>query len=203
MYVKGAKKAEQAVQTRRLLLDVARSLFAAHGYAGTSTEEVVQQASVTRGALYHHFRNKRALFAAVADDLERELSEHVIAAGAAESGLWEQQRAGIAAFLDACLDPAIHQILLLDGPSVLGWQAWRALDARYGLGILIAGLTALIEAGEIEQQPVEPLAGLLLGALTEGGLMIARAPDVQAARGEVGAGVDRLFMGLRAPPARP
>lgn len=199
MYVKG-RKAERSEQTRRALLDVARGLFAEHGYANTATEEVVRRAGVTRGALYYHFRDKQDLFRAVVEDLQQELMQRVQAAAGAEADPWERLRAGMHAFLDACREPAVRRIVLVDAPAVLGWAAWRELDARYGFGLLRAALQGLLDAGLLEPQPVEPLAHVLLGALSEAGLVIAQAEDVQAARAAVGASLDRLLRGLRPDP---
>jgi AcrR family transcriptional regulator len=192
-----SSKAQQSEATRRKLLRVGRDLFARRGYNDVPTEEIVRRAGVTRGALYHHFRDKRDLFAAVVEQLEQEVSELVAQAALTEPDAWEQQRAAIDAYLDVCLEPAVQRILLTDAPSVLGLTAWREIEARYGLGLVSAGLGAVMEAGFIEEQPVEPLAHLLLGALTEGGLLIARSEDRARARREVGDGVDRILQGLR------
>ena len=191
------RKAEQFDQTRRLLLEVARRLFAERGYAGTGTEEVVQQAGVTRGALYYHFRDKRDLFRAVVEDLQQELMQRIQEAAAAPDDPWERLRAGLHTYLDACQEPAIQRIILLDAPSVLGWAEWRAIDARYGFGLLRTVLQGLMDAGLLDPQPVEPLAHMLLGALSEAGMVIAQAEDAQAARVAVGASLDRLLRGLR------
>jgi AcrR family transcriptional regulator len=198
-------KAEQSELTRGALLQAARELFTAKGYADTATEEIVQRAGVTRGALYHHFRDKEELFQAVFEAAERELVEKVRADLApAQLGPWEGLSVGCQAFLDACLEPAVQRIILLDAPSVLGWETWRRIDAEYGLGLVRHGLQAAMEAGDVDPLPVEPLAHMLLGALNEAALLIARAEDVQSARAEVGAVVDRLLKGLTAakPPQR-
>jgi AcrR family transcriptional regulator len=192
-----SSKAQQSEATRRKLLRVGRDLFARRGYNDVPTEEIVRRAGVTRGALYHHFRDKRDLFAAVVEQLEQEISELIAQAALAEPNAWEQQRAAIDAYLDVCLEPAVQRILLTDAPSVLGLTAWREIEARYGLGLVSAGLGAVMEAGFIEEQPIEPLAHLLLGALTEAGLLIARSEDRERARREVGEGVDRILQGLR------
>ena len=191
------RKAEQSEQTRGALVEAARGLFSARGYAGVSTEEIVQAAGVTRGALYHHFKDKQDLFVAVVEGVEQEILERVAAAAIAETDPWEQQRVAVGAFLDVCLDPAVQRIVLTDAPSVLGLTAWREIEARYGLALVRAGLQLVMEAGLIEQQPIEPLAHLLLGAMAEGGLLIARAADPAAARHEVGDSLDRILQGLR------
>jgi len=196
MHVKG-RKTEQYTQTRRMLLDVARRLFAEHGYAGTGTEEVVRQAGVTRGALYYHFRDKRDLFRAVVEDLQGELMQRLLAASTPVSDPWERLSAAMQAFLDACLEAAVQRIVLVEAPAILGWAEWREMDVRYGFGLLRTGLQALLTAGLLEPQPIDPLAHLLLGALSEAGLVIAQADDRQAARAAVGGSLDRLLRGLR------
>jgi AcrR family transcriptional regulator len=191
------RKAEQSQGTRAALLVVARRLLAERGYAAVSTEEIVRHAGVTRGALYHHFRDKRDLFRAVFEQVEQEVAEKVAVAALSETDPWLAQMAAVEAFLDTCLEPAVQQIVLVDAPSVLGLATWRELEALYGLGLVRAGLQLLIDAGTIDPQPVEPLAHLVFGALTEAGLLIARAEDVEAARAEVGASVQRLLEGLK------
>jgi AcrR family transcriptional regulator len=198
-------KAEQSELTQGALLKAARELFTVKGYADTATEEIVQRAGVTRGALYHHFRDKEELFRAVFEAAERELVEKVRAAiGSAQLGLWEGLSVGCQAFLDACLEPAVQRIILLDAPAVLGWETWRRIDAEYGLGLVRQGLQAAVDTGYVDPLPVDPLAHILLGALNEAAMVIARAEDVQAARAEVGAVVDRLLKGLTVakPPQR-
>ncbi len=191
------RKAEQSEATRNALIGAARGLFSERGYAGVSTEEIVQVAGVTRGALYHHFRDKQDLFAEVVERIEQELLEQIATTALEESDPWTQQLAAVGAFLDGCLDPAVQRVILTDAPSVLGLHAWREVEARYGLALVRTGLQALIDAGLIEQQPLEPLAHMLLGALQEGGLLIAHADDAVKARREVGDGVVRILRGLR------
>jgi len=192
-----SSKAQQSEATRAKLLRVGRALFARRGYNDVSTEEIVRRAGVTRGALYHHFRDKRDLFQAVVEQIEQEVMQKVAETALAEGDPWEQQTAAIGAYLDVCLEPAVQRIVLTDAPSVLGLAAWREIEAKYGLALVQAGLQSVIDAGYIEQQPIEPLAHLVLGALTEGGLLIGRSEDRQAVRREVGEGLDRILSGLR------
>jgi AcrR family transcriptional regulator len=194
---RGGLRAHQSATTRRVLLQAARPLFAERGYSGVSTEEIVRRAAMTRGALYHHFRDKKDLFRAVFEQLEQEIVEQIAAVAASEPDLWRQQLAALQSFLDICEEPDVQQIALVDAPSVLGWEAWREIEARYGLALVRAGLQAVMDAGIIERQPVEPLAHLILGALMEAGMVIARAEDVDAARKEVGESVERVLEGLR------
>jgi AcrR family transcriptional regulator len=195
-----SRKAEQAEATRAALLGAARELFAGRGYAAVPTEEIVQRAGVTRGALYHHFSDKRDLFRAVVEEVEQETVEKIASAALSESDPWLAQQRALGAFLDVCLEPDVQRIILTDAPSVLGLEAWREIEARYGLALVRAGLGLVMEAGLIAEQPLDPLAHLLLGALAEAGLVIARAEDPKAARAEVGASVERLLDGLRIKP---
>lgn len=191
-------RVEQAAATRTALIGAARELFAEHGYAGVGTEEVVRRARVTRGALYHHFADKRALFRAVHEQREEELMASI---GDHINGIadpWELMVAGVRAFLDACTDPALIRIALLDAPAVLGWEEWREIDARYGLGLVVGALDGAMDAGVLRRQPVRPLAHLLLGAMTEAAMLIANADDHVAARREVEAPLLSLLEGLRA-----
>lgn len=184
--------------TRARLLATARRLFAERGYAGVSTEEIVSEAGVTRGALYHQFKDKADLFRAVFEEVERELVERLAAEALSQDDPWDAQLAGLDAFLLACVEPEIQRIALLDAPSVLGWEAWREIEAQYGLGLIIAGLRNLIDIGRIPAQPVEPTAHAILGALVEAGLYVARAEDIDAAHAEMSEVLHRLLEGLRA-----
>jgi AcrR family transcriptional regulator len=191
-------KAEQADATRTALGAAARQLFTERGYAATSTTEIVERAGVTRGALYHHFAAKEDLFRAVFEQLEDEVTKHVAKEALTSADPLEQLRRGTRAYLDACIDPAVQRVVLLEGPSVLGWQTWQEIEQRYGYGLVVAGVEAAIGAGLIAAQPVEPLAHVLFGALTEAGMVVARAEDPGAARAEMEAAMDRLLNGLRA-----
>jgi AcrR family transcriptional regulator len=191
-------KAEQADATRSALSAAARQLFTERGYAATSTTEIVEQAGVTRGALYHHFAAKDDLFRAVFEQLEGEVTEHVAQEALMSADPLEQLRRGTRAYLDACIDPAVQRVVLLDGPSVLGWETWQEIEQRYGYGLVVAGVEAAIGAGLISAQPVEPLAHVLFGALTEAGMVVARADEPRTARVDMEAAMDRLLEGLRA-----
>jgi len=191
-------QAERSEATREALIGAARPLFAERGYAGVGTEEIVRAAGVTRGALYHHFDGKRELFEAVYERVEIELAER-IASGALAGGAAEPlaaMRAGAEMFLQACTEPEAQRIALLDGPSVLGWDRWREIAAKHGLGLIEATLQAAIEAGAIAEQPVRPLAHVLMGALDEAAMVVARAEDPEQTRAEVGRTLDSLLAGL-------
>ncbi len=189
--------AERAEATRNALVAAARQLFVVRGYHHTSTEEIVALAAVgTRGALYHHFADKRALFVAVFEAVEEDL---VAAAGAhlVEAPPLDMLRTGLLGFLDASLTPEVQRILLIDGPAVLGWQEWRAVEARYGLGGIQVMLELAVADGSLAVQPLEVMAHLLLATADEAALYIANAEEPRAARDQAVAAIDRLLAGLR------
>ena len=193
-----SRQAARSEATRARLIAAARQLFAKQGYAGVGTEQIVKRARVTRGALYHHFADKRDLFRAVHETLEVELVER-IGAALADAGTddpIEAMKVAVRAFLDGALDPGRSRITLIDAPSVLGWAEWREIDARYGLGLASAALQAAMDAGRIAPQPVAPLAGIFVAALGEAGIMVATADDPVAARTDVDGALEALIDGL-------
>lgn len=193
------KHVERSERTRAELIAAARELFADRGYAGVSVEDVVRRAGVTRGALYHQFPGgKEDLFAAVFDEVEEGVMAG-IADTLAEAGAEDSiagVRAGIDATLALALDPKLVRLTILDAPSVLGWEAWRAAGERYGLGLVRAGLMAAMDAGEIPRAPVDPLAQLLLAAVEEAIVYVARADDPKLALEEARGALNRLIDGL-------
>jgi AcrR family transcriptional regulator len=191
-------KSEQGEATRSALVHAARELFTAQGYGGVGTEEIVRRAEVTRGALYHHFTDKKDLFRAVHEQIEGEVMEAIGARMAGAADPFELLLVGTRAYLDVCTDPAITRVTLVDAPSVLGWEEWREIDMRHGLGIVIAGLQGGMDAGVLRRQPVRPLAHLMLGAMGEAGMVIANAADAVAARAEIEPALLGLLAGLRA-----
>src|SRR6266851_2464098 len=182
--------------TRQQLVTAARALFGARGYAGVGTEEIVRAAGVTRGALYHQFRDKADLFAAVAEEVEAEIAERIAAGAAGAADPVGALRAGAQLFLDACAEPEVERIILLDAPAVLGWEAWRDLAGRYGLGLVQLALQSAMDAGAIVPQPVAPLAHVLIGALDECALYVARAEDRPTAREECAAIFDQILRAI-------
>jgi AcrR family transcriptional regulator len=194
-----SKHAQRSKATRDKLVAAARTLFAQRGYAAVGTEEIVRAAGVTRGALYHQFRDKEDLFEAVFEQVEAETTARVGAGaldGGAPADALEALRRGARRFLAECAAPEVERIMLLDAPAVLGWQRWREIGLRHGLGLVAGALEAGMDAGVIARQPVVPLAHLLIGALDEGAMYVARAAEPETARAEVEAIVDRLLEGI-------
>ncbi|HJQ84017.1 MAG TPA: helix-turn-helix domain-containing protein [Candidatus Binatia bacterium] len=192
-----SRKAEQSRETQDRLVRAARDLFTERGYARASMEELVARAGMTRGALYHQYRDKRDLFRAVFDAVEVDLGQRIAIAAAAETDVWNQLLAGARAVLASASDPAVRRIIFTDGPSVLGWDEWRRIDGQYALAMVRTVLEANIAAGNLAAQPVEPLSHLLVGAINEAALAVAAAPDVEAARTEFGAAIERVLDSLR------
>jgi AcrR family transcriptional regulator len=170
----------------------ARKLFAKKGYTAANTNELVERAKVTKGALYHHFANKREIYLAVVEDMEQELVEHLEAAGAGRKP-WDRLRAMCHAYLDSCRDPEFPRMLVLEAPVVLGWKTWCNLEQKYE----VAAFARCLSEADGLQEPAETLAQVILGALTTGARVIATSEDPEAARGEVQKTIDRLIAGLR------
>ncbi|KKW64781.1 MULTISPECIES: TetR/AcrR family transcriptional regulator [Mycolicibacterium] len=191
-------QAERTAATRAQLIGAARKLFADRGFSEVPTQAIVEAAGVTRGALYHQFDDKTELFAAVYEDVEQELvadiGRQISAAGPLDP--LSAMRVGARLILDGCSAPDVQQIVLIDAPAVLGWERWRAVGMKYGLGVIEAMLAAAIDQGVIPEQPVRSTAHVLLGALDEAALYVSRAADPEQARAEMEAVCDRLISGI-------
>lgn len=189
-------RAEQREATRRALLAEGRRRFAEDGYHGVVLAEVARAVGVTKGAAYHHFDSKAGLFRAVVAEVQGDLGDRVAAAADEETDPWERLRAGCRAFLAAGEDPAVRRIVLVDAPTVLEWEEWRALDEESSARHLTEALESLVEAGVVTAQPVEPLARLLSGAMNEAALWLARSDEPEALERTVDA-LDGLLSGIR------
>ena len=186
----------QAEATRQLLVSVARQLFTEQGYAATSIEEIIKRAGVARGALYHHFPGKDALFRAVYDEVQTEVATRVVATAVAAPEPWDGVRAGLGAFLDACLEPAFRRIVVMDSVPVLAQDVWDGGIEHNELPMLRSVVAPLVEA-YLPGVAVEPLVHVALGGLYGAALYIARSPDPLAARAEADTVLDTLSGGLR------
>jgi AcrR family transcriptional regulator len=179
-------------------MQAARKLFADNGFADVSTQAIVSAAGVTRGALYHQFADKADLFAAVYEEVERDLIAGIARQIADEQpgDPVEAMRVAARLFLDGCSAPEVQQIVLIDAPAVLGWDRWRAVGVKYGLGVIEGMLAHAIAEGAIPAQPLRPTAHVLLGALDEAALFVSRATDRDQARRDMDAVCDRLLTGI-------
>jgi AcrR family transcriptional regulator len=186
----------QAEATRQLLVSVARELFTEQGYAATSIEEIIKRAGVARGALYHHFPGKDALFRAVYDEVQAEVATRVVTTAVSAAEPWDGVRAGLGAFLDACLEPAFRRVVIMDSVPVLSQDVWDGGIEHNELPMLRGVLTPLVET-YLPSVAVEPLVHVALGGLYGAALYIARASDPKAARAEADTVLDTLIGGLR------
>jgi AcrR family transcriptional regulator len=196
------RRQETTEATREALLAVAKELFAERGYSAVSTEDIVRGARVSRGALYHHFRDKRDLFRAVFERVDHELvadlsnTEEV-------SDPWERFTARWSKFLDACVnDRAAQRIVFVEGPAILGWSEWRSLDAGHALAAVRDALEDAMNAGVMRRRPVDPLAQIFLGALNEAGMVVANSRDQDAARTAVAETLAYIVDSLRIRPQK-
>lgn len=181
--------------TKAELMRIGRELFAEHGYAKVSAEQIVAAAGVTRGALYHHFGDKRGLFVAVLEEVETETTA-AISEPLADGDLMTGMMLALGRFLDACQRPEIMQITMTDAHAVLGWQGWREMEARHGLGVMTDALRRMIDAGLVRPVPIDITAQLLLSAIAEAGMIIAHADDQVKARAEAEQSLMQLIGGL-------
>ena len=199
--VRRRTQGERSAQTRAALIAVARRLFGAEGFAAVGAERVAQEAGMTRGALYHHFTDKADLFAAVLDQVEAEIALRVAdsVAGFDPADTAGMLLAGADAWLDASTEPDLQRIVLLDGPSVLGWDRWREICLRHTVGLIAALLQDGIDRGSLPPQPVQALTHVLVGAVDEAALYLAKAGDGAAARADMDLVLRRLTLALTEP----
>jgi len=190
---------EETTLTIQKLIEVARTHFTDRGYADAALEEIVQEAGLTRGALYHHFGNKKGLFQAVLDTVQKEVAERVETQAAKSGDVWEQLILGCRAFITAAVEPKNKRIMLVDGPAVLGWEEWRKMDEQNSMRLLREQLQFMQQQGELRQVAVDALTHMLSGAMNEAALWIAQAAEEEQAYEESMIVISLLLEGLRRP----
>jgi AcrR family transcriptional regulator len=184
---------EKGMATRERLIATGRELFGARGYEATSIEAILDAAGVARGALYHHFQTKQALFDAVLDHVVAEIADQAAVAARGAGDPVASLRAGCNAWLQMALDPAIQRIALVDAPAVVGWTRWRELDDRHTLGGLRRNLELIAAEGRLPAADVDLLAHMVLASVNEAALLIVRADDPEAALAKGRTAVDALI----------
>ncbi len=187
---------ERGRSTRDGLVAAARELFGRHGYEGTSIGAVLAATGLARGALYHHFATKEALFDAVLDQEVARIARTAAAAARAADDPVASLRAGCRTWLEVALDPAVQRIVLLDPPAVVGWARWRELDERHTLGGLRANIERIAADGRVAPAEAEMLAHMVLAAVSEAALLIAQAEDPAAALATGQGALDTLLTRL-------
>ena len=195
MEIKRRTQEERSAATRDALIAAARKLWGLRGYAEVGTPEIVASAGVTRGAMYHQFTDKAALFSEVVEVVEQDVMARMatIVASSGATSPADAIRAAVDAWLEVSGDPEVRQLILLDAPSVLGWAGFRDVAQRYSLGMTEQLLTEAMKAGQLARQPVRPLAHVLIGALDEAAMVIATADDPKRARRETSQVLRRLI----------
>jgi len=195
------KNVARGEATRAQLIAIATRMFADRGYEDTSIEAVLREAGVSRGSLYHHFPSKEALFEAAAEDVETNVGVQTVAAADGITEPVAALRAGFLAWIRLAGDPVVRRILLIDAPSVLGWERWRAMEERHALGLIRLVLQAVAEEGRLRPELVGTLAHVLLASVNEVALLVARSDDKEAAM-EAGAdAIDEMLRRLFSRPA--
>ncbi|MFE0028711.1 TetR/AcrR family transcriptional regulator [Amycolatopsis sp. NPDC059021] len=192
-----SRRLDYSESTRSALVDGAVELFTKRGYAGTSLDEIAKRARVTKGALYHHFSGKQALFEAAFDAVESLVYDRLDKIVNGPGSPWDRARGGLNAFIKSCLDPAYQRIAIHEAPVVMGWERWREAEERCSFGLVRAAIQALIEAGEIAAVPVDITARLLFGALSSAATEIAGSADPKKVGAEIESVIVRLLERLR------
>ncbi len=190
------RNAERGAATRDQLVAVATRLFAARGFDDTSIEAVLVEAGVSRGSLYHHFKGKDALFEAVLEAVETDVGRRTLAATEGATTAADALRAGCLAWIELAGDPVVQQIVLIDAPSVLGWDKWRAVEEAHALGTIKVALAAIAETGALAPEMVDVFAHVVLASMNEIALMVARADDPQAAMRSGAVAVEEILTRL-------
>jgi len=196
-----ARQAERREATQGAILAAALRLFGESGFASVSVDEIAAAAGVAKGAVYHHFPSKEALFEAVFERAAEQLQQRVHAGAAGSGDRLRAMAAGARAYFEACAQPPFERIILKDGPAVLGWDRWREIDERYSLALVRTPLARLMRAGVLRERPVDLMARVVLAMLTEAGMAVAAASDRQAARRDAEDLITCLLAGFRTAPS--
>jgi AcrR family transcriptional regulator len=195
-----SRRVDYTESTRQALVDSATELFTKRGYAATPLDAIVKRARVTKGALYHHFSGKQALFEAAFDAVETTAIGRLSVAVDGDGTAWERAMAGIQAYVSVCLDPAYQRIVIHEAPVVMGWERWREAEEHFSYGLVRATVESLVEAGEIEELPVEVTARVLFGALSAGAEAIAGSPEPKKTALDVTKTITTVMTGMRRMP---
>lgn len=185
--------------TRTALLDEATVLFAERGYAGTALEDVAAASRVTRGAVYHHFAGKTALFEAVLDRMELDAVQRVVDAAAGATDPWDAAMLALDEFLDQCCDPVYGRVVWQEGPAALGWKRWQQCEQKYAYGLIQGFINGLMDAGYMERKAVDTTIWFCFQMLGAAGLALADAAESEKRRirDECADVIRRMLLGLR------
>ncbi len=192
-----SRRQEYSASTKRALVDVASELFTKRGYAGTSLDEIVSGARVTKGALYHHFSGKQALFEAVFETVEAEATAAIRKAVRDHDDPWEKALSGLRAFLDVVQQPGYRRIVIQEGPAILGYERFREQEERSTFGIVQEIVSSVLESYDLEPSMVETFSRIFFGAMSAAGTAVSSADDSERASAEVEAAIAFILGGLQ------
>jgi len=198
-----SRREQYSDATREALIEAATAMFVQAGFFATALADVAASAQVTRGAVYHHFADKRALFEAVLERLERQALDRVRRQASTGADAWDASMKGLAAFLDQCCDPVYGRLVWREGPIALGWQRWRECELEYAYGLTEQFVSALMQAGDLPKLPLTTTTRLVFALIGEAGLALSEVSDPdgkQALREEYEAAIRRILEGLRVAP---
>ncbi len=192
-----SRRQEYSASTKRALVDVASELFTKRGYAGTSLDEIVSGARVTKGALYHHFSGKQALFEAVFETVEAEATAAIRKAVRDHDDPWEKALSGLRAFLDVVQQPGYRRIVIQEGPAILGYERFREQEERSTFGIVQEIVSSVLESYDLEPSMVETFSRIFFGAMSAAGTAVSSADDSERASAEVETAIAFILGGLQ------
>ncbi len=192
-----SRRQQYSASTKRALIDVAATLFTEQGYAGTSLDEIVAGARVTKGALYHHFSGKQALFEAVFEKVEADSSKGIRKAVRDNKDPWEKALSGLRAFLTVVQEPGYRRIVIQDGPAILGYERYREQEERSTFGIVQEIVSSVLSSYELEPTMVETFSRIFFGAMSAAGTAVSSADDPERASAEVEAAIAFILAGLQ------
>lgn len=194
---KGTSRQEYSLSTRRALLDSATTLFAERGYAGTSLDEVVAAAEVTKGALYHHYSGKQAVFEAVLEKVEADAVETITAEVHREEDPWQKALAGVRSFLEICQEQSYRRIVMQEGPVALGYDRWREIEERNTFGLVRDIVRAVLQHYDVDESILETFSRLFFGAMSTAGMSVSQSETPEQASQEVQTVIALMLAGLR------
>jgi AcrR family transcriptional regulator len=191
------RRPEYSASTRKALIEVATELFTERGYAGTSLDEIVAGARVTKGALYHHFSGKQALFESVFERVEEAASATINRAVRDAGDPWEKAVAGLRSFLSVVQQDDYRRIVIQEGPAVLGYERYREQEERSTFGIVQEIVSSVLASYDLEHTMVETFSRVFFGAMSAAGAAVSSAEDTKRASAEVEAAIVFILAGLR------
>ncbi|MCZ4498019.1 MAG: TetR family transcriptional regulator [Marmoricola sp.] len=194
-----SRRAQYSASTKRALVDEATKLFTTQGYGATSLDAIVRSARVTKGALYHHFSGKQAIFEAAFEKIEADASAHIRKALKVSRDPWEKALIGLRAFLEIVQDPGYQRVVIQEGPAVLGYERFRAQEERSSFGLVQDMVRTVLEAStyDLSEEMLETFSRIFFGAMSAAGETVSTAADPKAAVAQVEIAIGFILAGIR------